>query len=429
VDTLGIIAQFLVLIPVLTGSFYAVLSAAAVLFFCRRRRAAGETPAVSWPAVSILKPIYGLEKNLAQNLRSACTQDYPSYQVVLSVQRLDDPALPLLRAVEQEFGPERVTVVAAVSEPVLNGKVQNLRIALSAARHDVLVISDSDVALRSDYLKTIVAPLCDPGIGYVCTGYRATHAERWFERLELLTLNADFVTNVIFASVTGASGFCLGASTALRRETLEAIGGFEPLADYLVEDFEMGRRIRARGLEGVLLPYFVNAIVDLEDARAWWRHQVYWDQNTRAARRGGFFASVLTRAVPFAVLFAVLRLFDGLGLTVLAATLATRLLTAAAALGRAGIDDPIGRRSLHLLPVRDVAGLGSWFVALSKRTFVWRGLEFGLTRDGRIVARTASRSAAPATRIAAPDPVRVGDRDDTRRMTNGSGGRFPAEAH
>lgn len=399
-DEIGIIVQLLVLVPALAGSFYVLLSAAAVLFFCRRRRDRVEAPA-EWPAVSILKPIFGLEKNLAQNLRSACTQDYPCYQVVLSVQRLDDPALPLLRKVEQEFGRERVTVVAAESEPVLNGKIQNLRIALPAARHDVLVISDSDVELRSDYLKTIVAPLQDPGIGYVCTPYRATHAERWFERLELLTLNADFVTNVIFASVTGASGFCLGASTALRRATLEAIGGFEALADYLVEDFEMGRRIRARGLKGVLIPYFVDTIVDLQNAGGWWRHHLYWDQNTRAARPGGFFASVVTRAVPFALLFAVLRLFDGLGLTILAVALATRLLTAAAALSRYGIDDPVGRRSLYLLPARDVAGLVSWFVALSKRTFVWRGLEFGLTRDSRIVPRTASRDATTRARVAA----------------------------
>jgi ceramide glucosyltransferase len=429
VGTLGIIAQFLVLIPALIGSFYAVVSAAAVLFFCRRRPGRAATPSASWPAVSILKPIYGLEKNLAQNLRSTCAQDYPSYQVVLSVQRLDDPALPLLREIEREFGRERVTVVAEESAPVLNGKVQNLCIAFRAARHDVLVISDSDVELRPDYLATIVAPLRDPAVGYVCTGYRATHAERWYERLELLTLNADFVTNVIFASVTGASGFCLGASTALRRATLEAIGGFEALADYLVEDFEMGRRIRARGLKGVMLPYFVDSIVDLESAGAWWRHHVYWDQNTRAARPGGFFASVLVRGVPFALLFAILRFFDGVGVGVLAATLAARLLAAAAALSRHGIDDPIGSRSLHLLPLRDLASLASWVAALSKRTFVWRGLEFGLTRDGRIVAREPGPSAHREAHAAAPAPELPGEpRRDVPRMVNGSG-RYSAEAH
>ncbi len=390
-EKLFIALQVLLLTPILTGSIYAVLSTAAVLFFCRRRPRRVVPPAgTPLPPVSILKPVYGLEKHLCENLRSACVQDYPEYQVVLSVQRLDDPALPLLREIEREFGPARVTVAVSESEPVVNGKIQNLVGAHAAARHGVLVISDTDIVLRSDYLRTIVAPLADPDVGYVCTLYRATRAERWFERLELLTLNADFVVNVIFASVTGASGFCLGASTAVRRSTLEEIGGFPALADYLVEDFEMGRRIRARGRKGVLLPYVVDTVVDLRSAAAWWRHHVYWDQNTRAARPGGFFASVLIRSLPCALLFAALRRFDPFGALVLGATLAIRLGGAGLVLGPRGLRDREGLRSLWLLPLRDLAGLASWVLALSKHTFEWRGLEFGLTRDGRIVPREVS---------------------------------------
>jgi ceramide glucosyltransferase len=377
--------------PTLTGSIYAVLSAAAVLlFFHRARRAALPAAGAPLPPVSLLKPVYGLEKHLRENLRSACLQDYPQYQVVISVQRLDDPALPLVREIEREFGPARVTVAVSASEPVVNGKIQNLVGALAAARHDVLVISDSDVVLRPDYLRAIVVPLADPTVGYVCTLYRATRAARWFERLELLTLNADFVVNVIFASLTGASGFCLGASTALRRSTLEEIGGLDALADYLVEDFEMGRRIRARGRRGVLLPYITDTVVDLPSAAAWWRHHVYWDQNTRAARPGGFFASVLIRPLPCALLYAALRMFDDVGMLVLGTTLAIRLATAALVLGPRGLRDREGLASLWLLPLRDLAGLASWVLALSKRTFEWRGLVFGLTRDGRIVPREVS---------------------------------------
>lgn len=387
----ALMIQILFLIPAIVGSIYALLSAAAVFVFCRRQPPSTQRqPGEDWPSVSLLKPVFGLEKGLAANLRSACMQDYPHYQVVLSVQRRNDPALPLIRQVEEEFGRERVAVVVGDSEPVVNGKIQNLVTALGAARHDVLVISDSDVLLRPDYLRTIVAPLRDSTVGYVCTLYRAVRADRWFERLELLTLNAEFVVNVIFSYVTGASGFCLGASTALRRSTLEMIGGFEALADYLVEDYEMGRRIHAQGYKVALVPYFVDTIVDLETPGDWWRHQVYWDQNTRAARPFGFFASVLTRSVPCALVFAGLRLFDGLGLAALIATIVVRLATAALALGRYGLNDRQGLESLVLLPLRDVAGLASWLLALSKKTFVWRGLEFGLTRDGRIVPRRAS---------------------------------------
>ncbi len=380
-----VLLQGAFLIPVIGGSVYALVCVVAVFVFFNRRRAP-TAPPDPWPPVTVLKPIHGLEKNLAANLQSACTQDYPDYQVVLSVQRLNDPALPLLQAMQQEFGPERVSVVAADSEPVVNGKIQNLIHALGAARHDVLVISDSDVWLRPDYLKTIVAPLNDPRVGYVCTFFRATHAKTWFERLELLTLNADFTPNVIFAEVTGTSDFCLGPSTALRRSTLEMIGGLEALVDYLVEDYELGRRIHAKGYKMAMVPHFVDLIMDLQRPADWWRHQLYWDQNTRAARPIGFLATVLTRAVPFAVLFAALRVFDPLGLLVLAAALGIRLITAALIL-KYGLHDREGLRSIALLPLRDVVGLASWLLALGKRTFVWRGFTFGLTRDGRIVPR------------------------------------------
>lgn len=374
------------LVPTVVGSAYSVLTLLAVFHFIRRR-GAPRTPPGGWPPVSILKPIHGLEKDLERNLRSACTLDYPEYQVVFSVQRLDDPALPLLRKLEAEFGPERVTVAVRDSEPVINGKIQNLIGAFRVARHDLLLISDSDVGLEPGYLKAIVEPFEDPQIGSVCTLYRARAADRWFEKLELLSFNSDFVINVIFAKVSGASDFCLGCSVAMRREALLAAGGLEPLGEYLVEDFELGRRIARAGYTTKLVPYFVDTTIDLERPGQWWSHQVYWDQNTRAARPKGFAATILIKAVPFALVFAVLRGLDPLGLQVLGVALAIRLVTAAAQFLRIG--DREGLRYLHWLPLRDVAGLVSWIVAICKRSFVWRDIRFGLTRDGRIVPRQA----------------------------------------
>jgi ceramide glucosyltransferase len=380
------IIEALPLVPVVGGSlFYMATQVAASLFF---RSEQGQATNTNQPPVTMLKPIYGLERNLERNLRSALSQDYPDYQVVMSVQRLDDPALPLLRRLEQEYGPERATVVAVQSEPVVNGKVQNLENGLSAARHDILVISDSDVFTPADYLARIAAPLRDADVGYVCTLYKGVDARSWYEQLELLTYNAEFIPSSVFAYRTGASGLCLGASVALRRTTLEAVGGLASLADYLVEDYELGRRILERGERMVLLPYFVDLTVDLDSAKSWWRHQIYWDQNTRAARPVGFAASVLTRAVPFALLYAALRLFDPLGLLILLAAIAVRLGTAA---GNALLlRDRATLRALWLLPLRDLAGLLFWVLAMGKRTFVWRGYEFELARGGRIVPRRSS---------------------------------------
>ncbi len=383
------IAGWICLAPVLGGSVYALLCLLAVAWFQSRGPAeihgGFET---GWPPVTILKPIHGLEKNQRINLRSTCLQDYPNFQVVFSVQELDDPAIPLLKEIQQEFGPDRVTVAIENTRSGTNGKINNMIGGLMHARHEILVISDSDVRLRPDYLKAIVAPLADPEVGCVCTLYKASCAQRWYEKVELLTLNADFMTSVVFAHVTGASKFCLGASAAVRRTTLNEIGGLEALADYLVEDYEMGRRIWESGRRIAVVPYIVDTIVDLRSPSQWWNHQVYWDQNTRAARPIAFFSTVMIRSVPFALLTVLVRGADRISFAILAAAVLLRLASSALMLGM-GFRDREGLRSLWLLPFRDLASLVSWLLAFTKRTTIWRGAEFVLTRDGRLMARGA----------------------------------------
>jgi len=382
------VLEWAFLVPAIGGSVYAVLCLLAVVRFRMRRPKPLKNSFSSWPKITVLKPVHGLEKNQLENLRSACLQDYPEFQVVFSVQELNDPAIPLLRQIQAEFGPERVTLAIENCRAGTNGKINNMIGGLKHARHDYLVISDSDVRLGQDYLKKIIAPLADPDVGCACTLYKAACADTWFEKLELLTLNADFMANAVFAHVTGASKFCLGASAALRRSTLNEIGGLETLADYLVEDYEMGRRIWDSGKTIAIVPYFIDTMVDLKSASQWWNHQVYWDQNTRAARPVAFFATAVIRSTPFAVLYALVRLGDIIGLAVLAGAIALRMATAAIVLGW-GFRDREGLRSLGLLFPRDLASLLSWLLAFTKRTTVWRGAEFILTRDGRLVARGA----------------------------------------
>lgn len=373
------------LVPALGGSVFVVLCLVALRRFLANPAYSRPKSFSQWPAVTILKPVRGLEKDQRPSLRSACTQDYPDFQVVFSAQDPEDPVIPLLKDLQAEFGPERVAVVVEKLQVGPNGKINNLVGAFPHARNDLFVISDSDVRLRPDYLKTIVAPLADPEVGYVCTLYKAVSAGRWFEKLELLTFNADFIPSVVFAHLTGASRSCLGASIAFRRSSLTDMGGFESLADYLVEDYEMGRRIWSAGKKPALVPYFVDIVMDFGSFSQWWNHQVYWDQNTRVARPGGFFASILTRSVPFALLFAIARLGDATGLGLAGAALGLRLLTAAATM--ATFRDREGLRSLALLPLRDILALFSWFLSFTKKTVLWRGSEFSLTRDGRLVLK------------------------------------------
>jgi ceramide glucosyltransferase len=369
------------LLPIVGGSLFSVLTTGAVARFMGRSLPELNAPA---PPVTLLKPICGLEKGLEARLRSACTQAYQTYQVIFCVQRSDDPALPILNRLQAEFGPERVDVVVESEQVGPNRKVNNLLGAIPRVRHDVLVISDSDVELRPDYLRAITAPLADPRVGAACTVWKNAAADKVHEKMELLTINADFMPSVIFAEVTEAAIFCLGPSIAVRRATLDRMGGFEALADYLAEDFEIGRRVWALGERMVLVPYVVDAVVDLRSWRHWWAHQVYWDQNTRAANPIGFFATILTKAVPFALLFALVSGLDPTGLGVLAGTIALRLATAAAILVRLG--DREGLAALGWLPLRDLAGLATWAYAFTQRTVEWRGIRFKLRRDGRMVA-------------------------------------------
>src|SRR6059036_412764 len=239
--------ELILLIPTIGGSVYVVLCLLAVWKFRTQARRPSDLSFSKWPPVTILKPVHGLEKHQGENLRSTCIQDYPEFQVVFSVQDGNDPVLPLLREIQQEFGAGRISLAVENRRAGANGKINNMLGGLPYARHEILVISDSDVRLRPDYLKTIIAPLADLEVGCVCTLYKAAHAETWYEKMELLTLNADFMANVVFAHVSGASKFCLGASVALRRSTLDEIGGLEALADYLVEDYEMGQRIWGSG--------------------------------------------------------------------------------------------------------------------------------------------------------------------------------------
>jgi ceramide glucosyltransferase len=381
-NNIGRVLEWIFLIPAIGGSVYAVLCILAVWRF-RMQSTAWNTPLPSsWPPATVLKPVHGLEKKQRENLRSACIQDYPEFQVVFSVQDPQDAAIPLLYELQREFGTDRVAVAIENFHPGTNGKINNMIGGLKHARYDVLVISDGDVLLKPDYLKTII----DPEVGCACTLYKAAGADTWYEKMELLTLNADFMTNVLFAHVSGASKFCLGASAALHRSTLEQIGGLEALSDYLVEDYEMGRRIWELGKRVAIVPYFVDTVVDLKSPGQWWNHQIYWDQNTRAARPFAFFATALIRSVPFALLYAAVRLGDSLGLAVLAGAFSIRILSTAIILG-CGLRDREGLRNLGLLFFRDLSALATWLLAFTKRTTIWRGTSFILTRDGRLVAQ------------------------------------------
>ncbi|XHU95886.1 MAG: glycosyltransferase [cyanobacterium endosymbiont of Rhopalodia gibba] len=380
--SLAKILQFLCLIPILGGAIFSILTVLTAQHFFKNSKL--NVIYDYTPPLTVLKPVRGLEKNLKRNLRTIATQDYPNYQIIYSVQDPEDPAFPILKEIQEEFGSNRISLVVSALEAGANGKVNNLLGAIKEARHDIIVISDSDTNLQPNYLKKIVAPLDNPEVGCVCTLFKVIKGDHWFEKMELLTINADFIPSVIFAEVTGASIACLGPSIAIRQSTLETIGGLESLADYLVEDYEIGRRVWNSGKNIVLLPYIIDVVVDLKNSRDWWTHQVYWDQNTYLAKPFPFIATIFIRSIPFALLFALIR-GDIIGLYILIGTITIRLITAGITSWK--MEDAEGVKSLYLLPFRDILGLAFWALSFTQRTVIWREVKFKLTSHGKMVVR------------------------------------------
>ena len=369
--------SILLLAPVVVSCLYWIATSIMMVRFFRDRK----RDSSGWlPTVSLIKPVCGVEKNLYENLSTACRQTYPDYEVIFSVQDSNDPALPLLERIRDENSsvPVRIVVDGASAGP--NGRLSNILNATSHATGQVLVYSDSDMHLEPAYLRTIVAPLADPRVGVACTLYRAQGANNLFEALELLSLNTDFVPAMVFATETGVALACPGASQAIRRETLTRIGGLEPMAYTLVEDLELGRAVVAAGLTIAFAPHVAVTGVDLPRASVWWRHQVYWEQNTRVANPVGYFFTWLVRGIPFAGLY-VLSGGAG-GWLVLAVTLAVRLCTTGVTSSMLG--DREGIRRSWLLPLRDTAGLFVWAASFIGRKVHWRGRVFVLSGNGMI---------------------------------------------
>lgn len=346
------------------------------VFFRRRPFVLSSSKDKPWPFVSLIKPVCGLEKNLYENLASACVQDYPHYEIIYAVQNKNDPALKILERIQKENPQKAIQIVVDESAVGPNGRLVNIYNGSKRAKGEIFVFSDSDMLLKPDYLKTIVAPLSDKSVGVSCTLYKAWGANKIAEFLELFSFNADFIPSLVLAIVTRASIACTGATQAIRRDVLEKIGGLEPLAHYLVEDFELGRRVFIAGFKIHFVPYVADTIVDLKDFTAWWRHQVYWDQNTRAANPVGFFFTILIRGVPFAILYAAL--FGPWWHKVLAACLAVRLGTAA--VNSLYLKDTEGLKLLWLLPLRDIFGFFVWFASFVKRKTYWKGRVFRIEK-------------------------------------------------
>ncbi len=371
----------------LAGIVYLLAALRAVAAFARRR---GEKPEGPWPPVTVLKPVCGAEPGLYENLLSFCDQDYPVFQVVFGVRAADDPAIPVVRRVIRESsGCDAVLVIGggAVAD---NAKVANLAGMTPRAKHDLLVVADSDMRVGRRYLETVASAFRDPRTGAATCLYSGTPAAGLASTLGALYINDWFLPSVLVALSLQELTFCLGATMAVRREALDAIGGFEALAPYLADDYMLGALVARHGYGVRLCRYVVETIVSEAGLRSLLAHELRWARTVRACRPAGYAFSFLgTGAVSLAALFAVASGFGVPGLALFAVAAALRVVLHGAV--RRAVRVP-GPYAPWLLPFRELLCMAVWAAGLRGRGVRWKGRRLSVRPDGTITTNGARRT-------------------------------------
>ncbi len=342
----------------------------------RRAARAVASPSV-WPAVSVLKPLCGVETGTYDCLRSFCTQTYSRYEIVFGVQDPADPVLAIVERLIREFPALRLRIVADRRQHGANRKVSNLINLLGAAEHDYLVLADSDIRVGPCYLDGVIAPLLDPRVGVVTTAYRAVARPGLASWLAATFVNDWFYPSVQVAAAFGSREFAFGATIALRRDALAAIGGFEAIADQLADDYALGEETRRIGLGTVLATVEVETLVEERSLRESLRHLLRWLRTIRAVRPAGYAASLVTFGVPVAALGTALSQGAPLAGTALGIAALARLVLHWRVRGR---ETPWW--DWLALPLGDLLSLALWCWGFAARSVRWRGDRYRLAGDG-----------------------------------------------
>jgi len=333
---------------------------------------------------TILIPLHGADFKAYDNYAELCRQDYPEYQIIFGVRDSTDSSIPIVQKLIEDFPNRDIALV--VSDKVIgqNLKISNLQNMLALAKHERIVILDSDIRVSRDYLRRVLAPLSDARVGLVTCLYRAREAPDFGAKLEAVGITGEFAAGVLMAWMLEGVKFALGSTMATTRARLEAIGGFPALADYLADDFMLGNLIDADGYEVRLSRHVVETAMPPIGFRGTVRHQMRWARSTRISRPAGYFGLILTHGTALALLNVLLTLASVFGLGMLAITLVLRL-TMAWMIGVHWLDDRILKKHLWLVPVRDVLSFTIWCVSWAGNTVEWRGRIFKVKRDGRMV--------------------------------------------
>jgi ceramide glucosyltransferase len=372
----------------LTSTSYLLLVGLAVLRFRRKGRSAPTV--VELPPVTLLKPVHGIEPQLRDSLESFFRLDYPRFEIIFGARSLDDPALAIVRDLMRRHPQVPVKLIASGEPAWPNAKCWSLMKMVGEANFDDLVISDSDVEVAPDYLRHLIPPLLEPGVGCVTTVYRGKPTGGLWARLEALGMSVEMTSGVLVAEMLEGMKFALGPTMALRRDALERIGGFSKLSDYCSDDFLIGKWIATAGYKVVLSSHVIDHVVRHESLRQSAIHQTRWMKSTRYSRPKGHLGMALTFAMPYGVLGFLASVASGrlwLGAIVFAAAYLNRALLSLI-VGWGAVHDPRSRNYCWLYPLRDLMGFGFWVASYFSDKIRWRGERYRLEVGGKMVRIT-----------------------------------------
>jgi ceramide glucosyltransferase len=372
------ILPFLIVSPPI---LYALISlCCARAFFRRDKEQAGHTP-----PVTVIKPVKGMDAESYENFASFCRQEYPQFQIIFAAASPSDPVLPVIEMVRADFPAVDMELVVKSRIHGPNYKVCNLINAFPRAKHDIIIICDSDIRVGEKYLRELCAPFSDPAVGLVTSLYRSSAVHGAATAIEAMGFTAEMVPNVMVALRLEGLSFALGASIAVRRKALEEIGGFPALVDYLADDYQLGNKVHAAGWRLALSDYFVESVMYREGLAAVLSRQLRWARTMRVSRPGGYFASSLTQPFPAALLALIVSGFSFSGVAAALLLYGVRSMTALI-FSRRYLMDGIFPSRLWLLPLRDMFAFATWLLAFTGQRVRWRGHLFRLLPGGRIVA-------------------------------------------
>ena len=377
---LSVLAWAGVVLAALAATYMLIALLGALL---RPRRATSWPDAVTLPGVTILKPLCGAEPQLYECLHSFCSQAWPQLQIVFGVRDAADPAVAVVRRLQHEFPGLDLALVLDGTHHGSNAKVSNLINIMAIAKHDYLIIVDSDIRVAPGYVRGVVAPLLDEAVGIVTCPYVGRPLPDLWSQLGAQFINGWFVPSVFVAALFGSRAFAFGATIALRRKVLDAIGGLPAIADQLADDYRLGELTRELGLRTVLSNVVVETVVEERSLQDLIGHELRWLRTIKAVRPIGYSLAFVTFALPVALLGA---LVSGLARPALLALAVTTLLRLVMHLFWSAAGDRSIWIRLWVVPLHDCVLFAVWCWGFLGQRVHWRQTSFHLAQDGSVYA-------------------------------------------